>query len=240
MTANRLWAIGLVLVCVAILALGWFIGVAPQFAAASASNSQKTNVEAENQTHAADLVQLKKQFSNVGELQQKLSVLRASVPSTIDNVGLLAALNDTAQKAGVSVTTITVSDPAIYVAAAAAASAAATPTPSGSASPSPSPSASSGTPAAGATATAVVSPAEGQVAVNPADSALVGGGNFITIPVSISFGGNEQSLLSFLTALQTSTRLFVVTAVTLTAGDSGGSGSVSGLVYVLSDPSAAK
>ena len=62
MDKHRMWIVGAVLAIVAVLALGWFLGISPQLDEARAANTDRQNVEIQNAAYAAQLETLKKQF----------------------------------------------------------------------------------------------------------------------------------------------------------------------------------
>jgi len=73
-------------------------------------------------------------------------------------------------------------------------------------------------------------------ATNP----LVTADNFIAIPIDLAVSGTRAQVIEFLSDLQFGTRLFLVTALTVAEDDQvedGYTGDISGLVYVLVDPS---
>ncbi|GAB3028559.1 hypothetical protein GCM10027052_00120 [Parafrigoribacterium mesophilum] len=79
--SNRLWVIGSMVLVVAIIAMGWFLGVSPKLAEAATAGDQRVAAEAQNVVHQRELEAIKKQFETLPELKTQLAVLRAAVPS---------------------------------------------------------------------------------------------------------------------------------------------------------------
>lgn len=91
---------------------------------------------------------------------------------------------------------------------------------------------------------------DGQAYIAAPDSGtpnpLVTAENFIAIPIDLAVSGTRAQVIEFLSDLQFGTRLFLVTALTVAQDIDGGTdgedqggytGDISGLVYVLVDPS---
>jgi hypothetical protein len=124
MNKNKLSLVIALVVTVAVLAGGWFLGVQPQLALAAANGTQQETIDSTNRAN-----------------QSELATLRASVPASMDTTPFLKALDGSASAAGVVVTSITIGDATPYEAPAAAPSDAASPsaTPSPTSSPSATP-----------------------------------------------------------------------------------------------------
>ncbi|MDJ0334133.1 hypothetical protein QMG83_02730 [Salinibacterium sp. G-O1] len=79
-------------------------------------------------------------------------------------------------------------------------------------------------------------PAPASGATNP----LVTEANFIAIPINLTVSGTREQVIQFVSDLQFGTRLFLVTALTVAQDPENPDvydGNISGLVYVLVDPS---
>ena len=212
-----------IFVMVVLVAVGYFLVAQPQLAAASTANAQLVNAQSQISTTQAALISLKNEQEKLPDMKAQLKALQLSIPSNIDGSAYIRGLNDLASAAGVTITSIAVTDPQAYVPPVLAMPAA-TPT----ASPSPS---ASATPAPAAAAPAV----SGWV---PTMDALITGTNFVTIPVTVTVTGSFDGSLGFIHGLQTGTRLFLVTGI-VTKQAEGGSGvtaTVSGYIYALIDP----
>lgn len=210
MDRNRLLMIAAVLAAVVVVALGFVVGVNPQLTAAADARAQNASVAQQNETLRAGIVTLKSKFSKLDSLTTQLATSQKSVPSDADSPAFITEINDLASKTGVAVTTLTLSDAQAYVAPVAAES-------------------------------TTSSAAAGALPVAPASvtNAAISGKNFSVIPVSITVGGTYAQALSFLAAVHTGDRLFLVTAFSGSADSSAdgtsGSWTVAGYIYALAD-----
>lgn len=241
MNVNRLWTLGSAVTIIAVVLLGWVVGILPQLNHMGAADQSRARVQSENLMHEAELAALKEQYATLGELKTKLAGLQDALPATAEISDFLNQLNGFAADTGVQVAGLTVGDargyaPAVTTAAPSAASA-----PSPGATPTPTP---TSTPAS-APAPAAVAPAPVIAPVDAADAARVNGANFIAIPIQISLTGDYQKTMDFISQLQSGTRLFLVTTLNVTnqpdptKGAVGSNAStVGGFVYVLLDPTA--
>ena len=212
-----------IFVMVVLVAVGYFLVAQPQLAAANTANAQLVDAQSQISTTQAALISLKNEQKKLPDMKAQLKALQLSIPSNIDGSAYIRGLNDLASAAGVTITSIAVTDPQAYVPPVSA-TPAATPT----ASPSPSPSA---TPPPAAATPAI----SGWV---PTMDALITGTNFVTIPVTVTVTGSFDGSLGFIHGLQTGTRLFLVAGI-VTKQAEGGSGvtaTVSGYIYALIDP----
>lgn len=103
-TDNRLWVGGSILLCVAIIAMGWFLGVSPKLSEAAAAGSQLSVVEAQNVVHERDVATIKKEYDHLPELKSQLVTLRSSVPGDDALSSLLDELHALEQQNGVTLT----------------------------------------------------------------------------------------------------------------------------------------
>ncbi len=210
-----------IFVTVVLVAVGYFLVAQPQLAAASTANAQLVDAQSQISTTQAALISLKNEQKKLPDMKAQLKALQLSIPSNIDGSAYIRGLNDLASAAGVTITSIAVTDPQAYVPPV-------LPTPA--ATPTARPSASA-TPAPAAATPAVI----GWV---PTMDALITGTNFVTIPVTVTVTGSFDGSLGFIHGLQTGTRLFLVTGI-VTKEAEGGSGvtaTVSGYIYALIDP----
>jgi Tfp pilus assembly protein PilO len=229
MDKTRLWIIGAAIVMVVIVALGWVVAIQPQLDAASAADNQTTSIEKTNTQSAAALEQLKKDYKNLPALQSKLVTLQKSVPSDQSIPSFVDELYEIAAKNGLTITNWTAADAQAYKPVQPAAGSAPTATPSPSASSTPAP--------VVVPTPAVAGPTAG---VPPVVSSLITPANFAAVPVTVSVNGPYANILEFLHGTQTGQRLFLVTAFSSAPSTSGPGfdGTVSGLIYVLTQPEA--
>lgn len=90
MTATRIWTFGAAALIVAVLALGWFLGIAPLLAQKAAADSERANVEAQTATQQAQLQIMKADYENLDTILAELKPLEESIPSS-EGVELFAA-----------------------------------------------------------------------------------------------------------------------------------------------------
>lgn len=81
MTASRLWTVGAVALIAAILALGWFIGIAPLLAQATTADAERAGVETQTATQRAQLEIMKADFERLDEILAELDPLQDSIPA---------------------------------------------------------------------------------------------------------------------------------------------------------------
>lgn len=245
MTRNRLHLVIALAIGVVLLAGGFFLGVQPQLAAASANREQLRTIDATNDGYRTELARLAARSAKLPAMQREADALATSIPSSADTASFYKEVDRVAAAAGVTVDGITTSWAAAYTppetaAPAAAASAAEPGATSGSATPSPS--ATPTTPAAAA----------------PVTDPKITAANFSTIAISIGVTGSFEQALAFTSGMQDGDRLFLVDDIKSTREDTtadgatttdgaaatSGSGSttwtLSGYVYVLSDAAAAQ
>jgi Tfp pilus assembly protein PilO len=224
---NKLSLVIALVVTVAVLAGGWFLGVQPLLAQSADNDRQQESIDSANDANQAELVRLAKAAGDLGATKAELAALRASIPSTVDTTPFLKALDGHASAAGVVITTITIGDAQPYVAptvtdgadGSGSAPAAATPAPS-----------------------AAATPAVPTVPAPVTDSAITGT-NFTVMPVTVAIAGSYDQALAFTKAVQGGDRLFLVNRIAATDADESAppmtsqAWSLSGFVYVLSEAS---
>jgi hypothetical protein len=212
--SNRLWVFGAVLASIAIVVLGWVLGISPKLSEGDAAIADRQNVESQNLAQEQVIVLLKDQFTKIDTFKKDLKGLQLSVPATVavdnfaDKVVSLAAAQE------VVVDNLTTLEAAIY---------------GGSVDP---------------TAAAnpdTVKPTESTAADPNAPAAALDGalaGRFFTVGVSLKVLGNADQVFSLVKALQEGERLFLVTDVDFnTEGEA--SGTITGFIFVVADPPAA-
>ncbi len=113
-TSSRIWTIGAVIAIVAIVAMGWFLGISPALTQAGLADTQRASVVAQNLVHEQEIVALKKQFTQLPDLRDQLAVLRSAVPIDGDLSTFLGQLHTLEQQNGVSLTSFTASSGELY------------------------------------------------------------------------------------------------------------------------------
>jgi Tfp pilus assembly protein PilO len=212
MSNNRLVNLLIGLGIVVVLLLGWFFGVSPLLEQVNAANVQTDNLRSGNLASEAKLANLKKQYANIGPLQEKLEKLQESIPVDADISGFLAEINTLSAAAGVTLTNLTVNDAAEYVAPG---------TTVAPANPDP-----NATPAA---------PDSGTVATPAAPDPSTG---LVAIPIKVIVSGPYANVMAFVGALQSGTRLLYASKLTVVAStsDPSFSGQIDGNIYALPLP----
>lgn len=207
MDKNRLWTLGVGGAIVVVALAGWFLGIAPIAAQASAASVQRDSMALSNSTGQARVTSLRAQYANLGGLRAKLAALTDSVPQTANIPVFLRELNTLTIENNVILGTVTIGDAQTYESAVLA----------------PAPVAA--TPAA-TTTTAPVSP------VSPDGPSR----RLIQIPISISITGTYSNVMDFVRGVQNGTRLYFVSNVNLVgSGDKAEqfTGTITGLIFVL-------
>ncbi len=222
MDKNRIWTIASVLMIVAVLGLGFLIGVQPQLSAIGVANDERAAVEATNALAEAKLAALKKDFEGIDELKAELATLVKSVPTGAQAPELVDQLDAMAKQFGVTLTAITVSDAQPYTEVAGAPAA---------------PAPAEGTDAATVDQNTVV--AAPPAGTPPVVNALITPANFAVLSVGVTIKGSYAQVLDYVNGLQTGTRLFLVTELNTTeASENEGvvEATIAGLVYAALTP----
>lgn len=216
MDKNRLWIAGAVLVVGLVIMAGWMLGISPQLGQTRVAKSERVAVEAQNEVYELQLVSLGKQFAGIGALRKELAALRQAVPSGADIPLFVGELSTIAQEHQVAMTAMSVSDalPPAVVEDPPATDAPSTDAPA------------TGTPTPSAVPT-------------PTATSPVTAESFIAVPISFTVEGGYDNVLDFVDGVQQGKRLMTITNFTTAASTTPGlvEGIVSGLVYVLLDPS---
>lgn len=227
MDKNRLWTIGSVLLIVAVLGLGFLLGVQPQLSAIATANTERAAVDATNAAAEAKLAALKKQFEGIDELKAELAPLVESVPTGANAPELVDQLDALAKGVGVTLTSITVNDAEQY-------------TPVAAPAPVPAPEADAASESASADTAAVVpEPVAPAAGAPPVVNSLVTPGNFAVLQVQVVVKGTYAQVLDYVNGLQSGKRLFLVTTLGTTKNsenDGVVEATIGGLVYAALTP----
>ncbi|MBB5632936.1 Tfp pilus assembly protein PilO [Cryobacterium mesophilum] len=114
---NKLWMVIAGIAGIAVLALGWFLGISPKLDEMSASNEQKASVDAQNVLHQKKLDSLKAEFAQLDTLKEQLVGAQASLPPGDDLSTFLGELHALEGSSGVVLTSFSAGDGMNYVAA---------------------------------------------------------------------------------------------------------------------------
>lgn len=228
MDRHKLSLVGAALAAVVLVAGGWFVGVQPQLASASAADTQRTSIEATNSANRVVLQKLEAEYRELGRSEQALAALRESVPSTPDTAGFTRQVQAAVTGSGVTMTSLSFGTVQAYAPAGTSSTTGGAATSEPSASPS-----QASTPTPVATPSAVPTPTAPQAYRNDQITAST----FDLLPVTVAVDSTSyQQALDFTKRVQHTDRLFLVNTLSQTAKDSGGaseSWSLSGYVYVV-------
>jgi Tfp pilus assembly protein PilO len=242
MNTNRVWIGAAALIAVVMVLGGWFIGISPKIGEITASNARVAETQALNEVHAAELTALEKQYAELDATTATLGELRLALPPGADYASFLRTIEAAATETGVELTDFTLAQPVRYSPSAAAP--AAETVPEAPEAGEEAPDAEAETPAADSS---LAAPAEG-AASTPVTSPLVTSENMVVIPMTIKADGAYDALRLFVGALQSSTRLFLVTSLNAVVDEAAApvkgapaagstyAGTITGNVYMLFDP----
>jgi Tfp pilus assembly protein PilO len=221
MSANRIWVFGAAVVILAIVVLGWMLGISPKLAEADAASGDREAVEQQNDQQEAVLVVLREQFENLDDLKRQLKELQGELPDAPKVESFIEYATGVADSSGVVISNIKADEPVAYGYDPAA------PPP-----PAPAPSATPA-PTDGATADGTGAAA---VPTTPAP-AVVQPAALYSIGISIEVQGSPEQVMAFSKQLQDGKRIFLPTAVAFSSGSAGVmGGTVTGYLFVLGSP----
>jgi hypothetical protein len=208
-TGNRLWIIVGSVLIVAILAIGYLLVISPKLAEADATAALVQSALAQQNSTQADLVRLKGQYNNLGELTAKLTALKILVPETQEGSTFADELASFEKSSGAVITKLDLAEGTPVTAPVSTA-------PISTAAPS-----TASTPAPATTAPPVVVTA-GAAAV----------GSVWAVKITITLTGDPAQIAAFSKLAQNGSRFFLDTQFNFTTpkasgGSSGGSGGAS-------------
>lgn len=204
----------------ALIALGWFVILAPQLDRAAQSDAQRAQVQAQNEVERAVLADMKAQYENLDELLEQLEELRVSVPGDQDLRAFFDEIAAAAGTAGVVLNDVSVEGALPYTAAVAEGGA------------------------------VVAAPVEETTEEEPVGLVRVGGdlvvppvpsaalqSNLYVLPISMTITADVNQASAFLRILQgLDGRLILVDGFSMTLGTSL-TGELTGYIFVVHDPS---
>jgi hypothetical protein len=109
---TRIWTFATVLIMIAVIALGWFLGISPRLADAARFEVERRSVEAQNDVARAAIAQLQSDFENIDELLMELEGLREEFPTAAQYDDAIEELLTRLLSAGLGLQNIGVSEPA--------------------------------------------------------------------------------------------------------------------------------
>ncbi|MGX5682072.1 hypothetical protein [Schumannella luteola] len=114
MKGNRLWLLGSVAAIVAILVVGWLLGISPRLAEASAAANEQINVDALNSVQTGEIATLRDQQENFEELEDEVDKLRAGIPESALTDTFSQAIADSAAASGATITKVAFAEPGAW------------------------------------------------------------------------------------------------------------------------------
>ena len=203
------WIMGAVVLSLGILALAWFVLIAPQRDEAWAPRDEAETARQQNVIQAQRLATLEQQFADLDSYKAELAALRLQIPTDDGEPELLREIHTVAESAGLSVVNIGVGTPEEFFAAEPLEM------------PSDEPDTTEGE---GATDEGAEDTAEGEAAaegaeVAPAPTATEAAPcvpGFVAIPVQVTVVGTVDAARAFTEAMQTQIeRLYMVTGFSM-------------------------
>lgn len=110
----RIWTFAAVLAIIAILGLGWLLGVSPQLTAANTADNERVQVDAQNQQAQVALLQLQADAERLPELEARFDELSAEFPSSVEYERVIEELFGEVGSAGLVLTSLTIDEPTIF------------------------------------------------------------------------------------------------------------------------------
>lgn len=107
---NKFWMLLAAILSVAVLLMGWFIGISPKLDETNAAELQRSNVEAQNAAIQTNIDALKKESQQIGELRDQLDELQVALPPGDELSTFLGQLHQLEGASGVVLTSFTASD----------------------------------------------------------------------------------------------------------------------------------
>jgi Tfp pilus assembly protein PilO len=220
MSKTRLWVLGALALMLVVVVGGWTLGISPVFSQISAADTQLAATQSSTQSSQAQLATLKVQYASISKFKKKLNALRLSIPETQSASVFINELSALGASSGVSLQNVTLASATLYAAAAPDTTAPANST-NTTATPAP-------------TATAAATGTTPPAATTTTSSGLV------LIPVTITITGPLEATRLFTGAVQTGSRLFLVSNVNYSVTGGISDTTITGDIFTLkgtSDPS---
>ncbi len=111
---NRIWVLITVVLCGALLAGGWFVGVSPQLTNMATTASQRATVKVDNDGLRAQIASLAEAKENMPALTAQLESLKSAIPSRVSGSSFVASLDQIAAASSSTLTSFTLSEPIGY------------------------------------------------------------------------------------------------------------------------------
>jgi Tfp pilus assembly protein PilO len=113
MSKSRQWVTLTAMVCLAVLAAGWFLVIKPQRAHASELRTQRVGVESHNSQLRSQVDQLRQEQKDLPAVQKLLSQIATKIPDNPALPALIRQLSAAADGAGVDLVSLSPGQPAV-------------------------------------------------------------------------------------------------------------------------------
>ena len=113
---NRLWIVVTAIGSIAVVALGWFLGVSPQLSESAAASAQRVQVDVLNKGYSAQLEQLRADFEHVDQVKAELAQAQSQLPPNAAYPEFISELNSIASDHSVIVTNLAVTSTSVLTA----------------------------------------------------------------------------------------------------------------------------
>lgn len=108
-SASTPWVMGTVAVSAAVLAIAWFLAIAPQLDQATLAQDQAAEESSRNDLLEVTIAQLEADFANIEEFRATLAGLQSQVPATLDQAAFNRELANVSLGSGAFVVDVTTS-----------------------------------------------------------------------------------------------------------------------------------
>ena len=110
--STRIWTFATVIVIIAVVALGWFLGAAPKLAESARYDSEREAVLVQNELSRTTLAQLEADFERLDEFERELAELQAEFPELPEYSDAVEALLEDAVREGLDLESVVIGEPA--------------------------------------------------------------------------------------------------------------------------------
>lgn len=111
MSAMRVWNFAAALLMIAVIALGWFLGISPKLAEAARFDSERLAVQGQNDITRVQIAQFEQDAARLDELRSALADLRAAFPTQAEYDAAVESLLGAVSAQGLSLEGVGLSEP---------------------------------------------------------------------------------------------------------------------------------
>jgi Tfp pilus assembly protein PilO len=203
---NRIITIALIILMIAIPALGWFQGISPLLSQAAQADDDRENVQSLNDINENRVAALKVKFENIDELTGEVTALRTSIPEDFGIPALLRQINTYSAANKVTLVSVTVGTTEVFA-----------------------------PPVVAAPVVPPVEGEDAPVAegTDAAAEPVAAGPTFYEAPIQVVVTGTYAEVMAFAGSLQTGPRLYLADSLAVTQNPEGFSATISGTVFAL-------